>query len=66
MTTIVNTPGNSTESSGSSGMVTALVVLVILVLLVIFGVPLLRRATAVPQVNVPDSIDVNVNTPQGE
>ena len=65
MTTIVNTPGNTTDSgSGASSMLTVLVVLVVLALLVIFGLPILRRATAVPQVNVPDQIDVNVNTPQ--
>lgn len=66
MTTIVNTPApaSSGGSDNSSGTVIALVlVLVIGVLFFVYGLPMLRRATATPQVSVPDQIDVNVNTP---
>ncbi len=65
MATIVNTPGNTnTDSSATNTALILLFFVVVLFLLAYFGLPLLRRATSVPQVNIPDQVDVNVNTPQ--
>lgn len=75
MATIVNNPPAQPaqpvqQSSGSDGSNWALMIvffIIFLILIVYFGLPLLRRATAIPQapqVNVPGKIDVNVNTPQ--
>jgi len=68
MTTIVNTPPQSTNNSDSGmGMIVGLILLLAVVaLFFVYGLPLLRRATAAPQVNVPDKIDVNVNAPNSE
>lgn len=66
MATIVNTPGN-TGGDTSSGTNTVLIVVLLIglfLLFMYFGLPLLRRATTAPQINVPDQVDVNVNTPQ--
>ncbi len=66
MTTIVNTPPSQpvNDSSNSAGwLITALVVIALFFLLLYFGIPMLRRASTPAQINVPDKVDVNINTP---
>lgn len=68
MATIINTPAAPAES-GSNGMgflFGILILILFVVFLFIFGAPYLRRMTSssAPQINVPDKVDVNVNTPQ--
>lgn len=66
MTTIINTPQPSNDSSSGMGMVIGLVVLVVIgFLFFVYGLPALRQMRlGNPQINVPSSIDVNVK--QGE
>jgi hypothetical protein len=67
MTTIVNTPagnGGSDTNSGMNGLLMVVVFIVFLLMLFYFLVPILRRATAIPQVNVPDKVDVNIKSSQ--
>lgn len=67
MAIIVNNPpstNTSEESSGMSGLVLVIFVIFLMALFVYLVVPLLRRVTTTPQVNIPDKIDVNVNTSQ--
>lgn len=60
MATIVNNP--STDSgSGAGGWAIAIVLVVIVALALLFGLPALRNAGGGTQVNIPDSIDLNVN-----
>mgnify|MGYP001583541259 CR=1 FL=1 len=65
MTTIVNTPTNGESNNGFPVMAAMFIMLaVLLIAFIYFGLPILRRATAQPQITVPDKIDVNVNVPQ--
>lgn len=72
MATIVNTPATAepTESSSSSMMnlfFGGVIVLLVVGFLLYIGLPMMRNvgsATQAPQVNVPDKINVDVNTPQ--
>jgi hypothetical protein len=66
MTTIINTPQPTSDSSGGMGMIIGFVVLVIFGLLFfVYGLPALRNMRlGNPQINVPSSIDVNIK--QGE
>lgn len=60
---------HTTGDSGGMGFFMGMIVLVLLVLFVIFyGVPMMRRSggTNVPNVTVPDEIDVNINQPEGK
>jgi hypothetical protein len=68
MATIVNNPPPSPENSnnGLGTLVALLSILLLGALFYIYGLPALRTATQGPQINVPDQIDVNVNTPQGD
>lgn len=64
MTTIVNTPGN-TDSNADNGISSILVVgllIVFFLIIVYFGLPYLRRAFVAQPINIPEKIDVNVNT----
>ena len=66
MTTIVNTPAAAPQSNGSDNsfgwVLVLLIILAMGVLFFIYGLPMLRRATTATQVNVPDKVDINVNT----
>lgn len=66
MTTIVNTPPTNTDNSNSSmfGLVAVALIVGAILLFMYFLLPVLRRGVSTPSVNVPDKIDVNVNTPQ--
>ncbi len=69
MATVVNNP--SSGDSGGSGLIVGVVVVVVVVLLLLFfGLPAIR-GTQTPQtpsqgtdINIPDQVDLNVNTPK--
>ncbi len=69
MATIINNPdsgGNNGDGGSGMGMVIGIIVLVIiLALFFVYGLPALRNggSDSGTDVNVPDSIDVNVDTP---
>lgn len=61
MTTIVNNPP-SDNSGGPLGIIIGVVVLAVIAYLVyVYGLPALRQTQVTPQINVPSTIDVNVN-----
>ncbi len=67
MATIVNNPpANNTNGSGGNGMgfLLGVIVLIIFVaVVIIYGLPYLRNMSGfTAQVNVPKSVDVNVNS----
>lgn len=73
MTTVVNNPGNGSDSGSGMTMIVGIILLVAVVFLFLyFGLPLLRNAagggtTGGVQINLPDKIDVNVQNPtQGQ
>ena len=61
MTTIVQNPA-PTDSGNSMGMVVGLLLVVLIaILFFVYGLPALRSSTtSVPQVKIPDTINVNV------
>lgn len=61
MATVVNTPSSGGDSSGMGFAVGMVVLLLIVLMFVFWGMPMLRRGTSAPQVNIPDQVDVNVN-----
>lgn len=68
MATIVNTTPAQTDSGNGTGFLLGVILLLaFIVLFLIYGLPLLTQSfsAAGPQVNVPDKINVNVQTPQG-
>lgn len=70
MTTVNVQPNGVREDSGgglSSNLIALVAIILVVFLCLYLLLPILRRATTqstVPQVNIPDQIDVNVNTPQ--
>lgn len=67
MATIINNPSDTGGSSWSASLVLGGIVLfAVIALLVIFGLPAIRgintTSKSVPVINVPEKIDVNVNT----
>lgn len=65
MATVVNNPGNTDSSSGMGFLVGVLLLILFVLGLLYFGLPRLNQATQAPSVNVPEEVDVNVNTPNG-
>jgi hypothetical protein len=66
MATIVNTSNPSEPSGNGNGIMNLAGIIILLLIVVLFfyyGLPALRSATSGPSVNVPDEVDVNVNTP---
>jgi hypothetical protein len=68
MTTVVNTPGPTSNDGGGSGMIIGVIVLLVVLFLIFFyGMPLLRgngtqnNTPAPATINVPDQVDVNIN-----
>jgi len=63
MATIINNPPSSDNSGGPLTMIIVLVVLAVLGYLgYVYGLPALRQTqVGTPQINVPSTIDVNVN-----
>ncbi len=69
MATVVNTTPSSTDSGSGLGFVLGIILLVAFFLLFFFyGLPLVTQSLnqSTPSVQVPDKVDVNVNTPQGK
>lgn len=66
MTTVINTPQAGPSESGNnvSVMIMFMLAVAAIALVAYLLVPLLRRGSSMPSVNVPDKIDVNVNTPK--
>lgn len=66
MTTVVNNPAQSENSSGSKYVIMGIVIVILALLFVYYGIPALR-SMGTPQINVPaeivvpDNIDVNIN-----
>ena len=60
MATIVNNPGTTDSGNGMGMIVGVIVVLFIAFLFFVYGLPMMRQASA-PQINVPGKIDVNVH-----
>lgn len=60
---IVNNPGNSDSGGNGMGFLLGIIVLVIFVFLFLYyGLPMIQQSFSgsQPQINVPDSIDVNI------
>lgn len=68
MTTVVNNPAPSNESNGMGFMVGVVLLVIFGIAFFYWGIPALRSVNQqqVPQINVPDKIDVNVNPPNTE
>ena len=65
MATVINNPSGTTTDSATNGVGVVLAILLLLALvfaLVYYGIPSARNAFST-NVNVPRSIDVNVNNP---
>jgi hypothetical protein len=65
MTTVINNPSPSTPDNNSSlaPLLTLLTLGLLGFLFFVYGLPLLRRASAPPQINVPDKVDIDIKTP---
>lgn len=67
MATIVNNPPatNTNGSNGSGFLVGVILLILAVVVLLFYGIPYLRGsvASSTPQINVPGTVDVNVNQP---
>ncbi len=63
MTTIVNNPPSSDNSSGPIGLIIGLIVLIVLgYLFFVYGLPAIQNMHwGQTQVNIPSKIDVNIN-----
>ncbi|MEO6509211.1 MAG: hypothetical protein ABIO02_04610 [Patescibacteria group bacterium] len=58
---VVNNAAPQTDSGNGMGFLMGVVLLIIfVVLLIYYGLPMIQRSTAAPQINVPDKVDVNV------
>ncbi len=61
MTTIVQNPAPQESGNGVGMMVGILLVVLVAILFFVYGIPAMRgAASVVPQVNIPDTINVNV------
>lgn len=62
MATIINNPDGG-NSGGGVGMIFGLIILVVLVaLFFLYGLPMIRNASKGTTINVPDKVQVDVNT----
>lgn len=70
MATVVNNPSGSTESGSGMGFLMGVILLIVVgFLIVYYGIPALNRTgnnAPAPAVQIPDQMDINVNTPQGQ
>ncbi len=66
MTTVINTPSSSQESSGVGFLIGAVLIIVFAAFLLYFGIPALNQMkpaqinVPAPQIVMPDKVDVNV------
>jgi hypothetical protein len=59
MVTVVQQP---TDGGNGMGFLLGVILLIVFVIgLLYYGLPMIQNATATPQINVPDKVDVNVN-----
>jgi len=66
MSTIVNTPASSGDSSGASALIVgAIILLLAIVLFAYFGRGLFNQGSGSsnPGISVPEQVDINVNQP---
>ena len=66
MTTVINTPGTTQESSGVGLVVGVIVAIVIVALFLMYGLPALRGTAndgGGTNINIPEKVDVNVQGP---
>jgi hypothetical protein len=63
MATIVNNPGTTQRDSGSGFLIGVILLIVFAILFFIYGLPYLANSFSGPTVQVPDKVNVNVNTP---
>ncbi len=62
MTTVVNNPASSNDGGNSMGFLLGAIILVLFgALFFFYGLPYLRGSNQGPQIEVPSTIDVNVN-----
>ena len=67
MTTVINNPGEgSNDNSSGMGIIFGVIIAIILIaLFFVYGLPALRRTNQAqpsgPTINVPETIDINVN-----
>lgn len=60
MTTVVNNPPVSNDSSGGVGMIIGVIVLIVVAyIFFIYGLPAIKQIGS-PQINIPNKVDVNV------
>jgi hypothetical protein len=65
MATIVNTP--ATERDSGYGFLLGVILLIVFaVLFFLYGLPYLGRSFSGPTVQIPDKVNVNVNTPNSK
>ena len=63
MATVVNNPAPATTDSGMGFLLGVILLVVVGILFFIYAVPYIGSTMRAPQVNVPSTFDVNVNTP---
>lgn len=63
MAEIIHEHESQRDSNSMSWVVGLIVLLVVVFLLFYYGLPVLNRASA-PAVQIPEKVDVNINTPQ--
>lgn len=76
MATIINTPGNASDSNDSNGLITGLILIIVVALLFwLIGMPYLRGSGATPDTNIENNMqapadqapaesgDTNINVP---
>lgn len=68
MSTIVNTPASGESNSGMGFVIGIILLIAFVFLMLYFGLPMIRdvssTAPQAPQIQVPEKIDVNVETPK--
>lgn len=64
MATIINNPDSGGDNGGGMGMIIGAIVLIVLIaVFFIYGLPAIRGNNKGTTVNVPDKVNVNVQTP---
>ena len=63
-TTVVNPAPNGGSGNGMGFLVGIIVLIVFAVIFFVYGIPYIQQGFGGTQVNVPDTIEVNVNQPK--